>query len=208
MCGQSVEVGAYVLGALDPVERADFERHLSTCAPCGDELSGLAGLPGLLGRLTPAEAEESAFPPPTRLLDGMLARAGHRRDRRRRLLATAAAVVIIAGAGAGIAATQGGDHATRLTATSGPVTAHATVHAAAAGINVDLQLDGVPAGLRCRLVVVGADGTQIGAGSWYASYDGKAGVEETAAIARDQVTSLRIETLTGTLLVAIPVKTT
>jgi anti-sigma factor RsiW len=56
----------YVLGALSRAERYRFERHLASCAACRDELVGLAGLPGLLRRLTVAEAGGSAAdrPPP------------------------------------------------------------------------------------------------------------------------------------------------
>jgi Anti-sigma-K factor rskA/Putative zinc-finger len=35
------DAGAYVLGALDQVERRDFERHLATCATCVEEVQRL-----------------------------------------------------------------------------------------------------------------------------------------------------------------------
>jgi anti-sigma factor RsiW len=56
----------YVLGALSPAERYRFERHLASCPACRDELVGLAGLPGLLRRLSAAEAAASVAdrPPP------------------------------------------------------------------------------------------------------------------------------------------------
>jgi anti-sigma factor RsiW len=41
-----------VLGALSPRERHRFERHLRGCPACREEVVGLAGLPGLLARLT------------------------------------------------------------------------------------------------------------------------------------------------------------
>ena len=43
--------GAYVLGALAPGERLEFERHLAGCAPCTLAVRQMAGLPGLLGRV-------------------------------------------------------------------------------------------------------------------------------------------------------------
>jgi hypothetical protein len=51
---------------LSRAERYRFERHLASCAACRDELVGLAGLPGLLRRLTVAEAVGSGAdrPPP------------------------------------------------------------------------------------------------------------------------------------------------
>jgi anti-sigma factor RsiW len=50
-CPQTIEVGAYVLGALVPAERDAFEMHLADCAICREEVAELAVLPGLLGRI-------------------------------------------------------------------------------------------------------------------------------------------------------------
>ena len=43
--------GAYVLGALSPAERQEFEQHLAGCAECSRAVRELAGLPGLLARV-------------------------------------------------------------------------------------------------------------------------------------------------------------
>ncbi len=51
-----VSLGVYVLGAIDPAERAQVEGHLATCRDCRDELAGLAALPALLARVTVEEA--------------------------------------------------------------------------------------------------------------------------------------------------------
>ncbi|GAA2510369.1 anti-sigma factor family protein [Pilimelia columellifera] len=48
---------AYVLGALSPAERTDYERHLAGCVACREGVADLAGLPGLLGRLDAAAVE-------------------------------------------------------------------------------------------------------------------------------------------------------
>ena len=48
-------LGVYVLGAIDPAERALVDAHLLTCRDCRDELAGLAGLPALLARVNPDE---------------------------------------------------------------------------------------------------------------------------------------------------------
>jgi len=55
-CDQVMESGAYVLGILDPDERAAYERHLQTCAICQREVADFAGLPNLLAQLDPDEA--------------------------------------------------------------------------------------------------------------------------------------------------------
>jgi anti-sigma factor RsiW len=44
------ELGVYVVGAIEPANRARLKRHLTACARCRDELAGLAGLPGMLRR--------------------------------------------------------------------------------------------------------------------------------------------------------------
>lgn len=41
--------GAYVTNALDPAERAEFERHLAGCAACAGEVAGFAETTALLG---------------------------------------------------------------------------------------------------------------------------------------------------------------
>src|SRR4051812_14598062 len=122
----TVALGAYVVGALDPRERADVEAHLAHCPACRDELASLAPLPGLLSRLSLAEAEEG--PPPVD--DAMLERLLQTADRQRRTatrhrwLAVAAAVVVLAGGTTAGVAGWHSAHAThwqQVAASSGPV---------------------------------------------------------------------------------------
>ena len=42
---------AYVLGALSPAERREFEDHLKDCAACSNAVGELAGLPGLMSKV-------------------------------------------------------------------------------------------------------------------------------------------------------------
>lgn len=99
--------GAYVLNAIDDLDRARFDRHLAECPACAAEV---AGLTDTLAVLTEASAEA----PPAQLRDAVLSRAAatpqlpretHRAPRRRaahwrRGLVAAAAVVALGGAGA------------------------------------------------------------------------------------------------------------
>ncbi|MGY2747744.1 zf-HC2 domain-containing protein [Arthrobacter sp. UYCu723] len=48
--------GAYVLGALSPSERREFERHLGDCAGCAASVAEFSGLPALLDLLTHDQA--------------------------------------------------------------------------------------------------------------------------------------------------------
>jgi hypothetical protein len=109
-----LSLGVYVLGAIDPAERALVDAHLLTCEECRDELAGLAGLPALLARVNPDEisricaddAVGSSVPaavavedrPPGELIGTVLDLAEARRRRSRwRIAASAAAVAAIAG---------------------------------------------------------------------------------------------------------------
>ena len=48
---------AYVIGALDPDDRADLEQHLQDCDECRADVVAFAPLPALLGRIQPDELE-------------------------------------------------------------------------------------------------------------------------------------------------------
>jgi anti-sigma-K factor RskA len=100
--------GAYAVDALDDAERAEFEKHLATCASCRAEVDDLREAAGMLAELT------SAAPPPE-LRDAVLADIHTVRPlaprtpagapaRRRRWLAgiAAAAAVAVLGAGAAV----------------------------------------------------------------------------------------------------------
>lgn len=98
-CDCPDRAGSYVLGALSPAERLEFERHLTGCPDCARSVRELAGLPGLLARLDPAVLDEPGRddPLPETLLPTLLHAV--RRTRRRRALvaggAAAAAVTAI-----------------------------------------------------------------------------------------------------------------
>jgi hypothetical protein len=118
-CGEArISLGVYVLGAIDPAERALVDAHVATCQECRDELAGLAGLPALLARVTKEEAialadTESSYPgtgeegpePPRELLATVLDLTAARRKRRRWReagLAVAAAAIVAAGVFGGL----------------------------------------------------------------------------------------------------------
>jgi hypothetical protein len=112
-CDHEHDDGAYVLGALSPAERATYERHLNTCSFCREAVADLAVIPGLLGRLDPADFTRLLEPDPpkvstrNRMPDLVSAaqttRRRERRRTRRRTLGTAlvaAALTVIVGGGA------------------------------------------------------------------------------------------------------------
>jgi hypothetical protein len=103
---------AYVLGALSPLERRQFEEHLALCAECRAAVADLAGIPGLLSQVsaedvvgnTPLEVlagEPESLPvPPSDLVARLVARERRHRYRWRAAVAAAVVMVIV---GAGIA---------------------------------------------------------------------------------------------------------
>jgi hypothetical protein len=59
-CEHLHDSGPYVLGALSPAEREEYEQHLADCAECRAEVAELAGLPALLARVDAQTAEAVA----------------------------------------------------------------------------------------------------------------------------------------------------
>ena len=93
---------AYVLGALSPADRRDYEDHLRDCAHCRASVQRLAGMPGLLALTTAAAVEDPEPEVPPTILPRLLERA--RVERRRRqwrfgglLAASLAALLVLAG---------------------------------------------------------------------------------------------------------------
>ena len=206
----TVALGAYVVGALDPRERADVEAHLAHCPACRDELAQLAPLPGLMSRLSIEEAVSGPPPVDDAMLERLLVAAS--RDRRvashRRWLAAAAAVAVLAiGTTAGVVLhnSMTATHWQRVTATAGKVHIAVDVEPGDTGTALKLWLRGVPAGERCRLVAIADDGSRDTAGSWEATYSGTATIRGITSIERSHLSRLAIETYDGTILVSAAV---
>ena len=100
-CPFARDDAAYVLGALSPVERLDFERHLGGCDDCTRAVRELAGLPGLLRRV---EASVQEHPVDEPVPDTLLPTLSHevRRARRRRTRAAAGLAAVVAAVAAAI----------------------------------------------------------------------------------------------------------
>jgi hypothetical protein len=199
-----LSLGAYVLGALDPVERAAVDGHLSRCPLCRDELAGLAAMPGLLSRVRVEDVLEPAPSPSPAAAERLIGRLrAARRARRRRLGAAAGAVALAAiAAGAIVLGTQGtGGNPTSkpvasISATSARtgVTASFGLRPAAWGTAVRVRLRGVPPNTRCKLIAYSRGGRREVAGTWRATYDGTADVQAATAIPHSQLASFEVAT--------------
>ena len=207
-CPEEVAVGAYLLGTLEPAERAIVAAHLETCEHCREVRDELAGLPGFLARVSPAEATSGPPQPGEDAYRRLVAAAaGDRRQRNRRrwvVAAAAAAAVVVLLAGSWAVVLVGEDAPRTVSARAGGVRASVTVLEADNGSRLRLRLSGVRSGERCRLVAVGRDGHREVAGSWVATYAGAASITGTSATAPDELESLRIETFDGATLLDLP----
>ena len=182
-CAQiRLELGVYLLGAIEPAQRAVVDRHLAACRSCRAELSSLAGLPSLLRRV-PADvvqrllADDTMQAMPEPPLNGLLSQVTAIR-RRSRLLAAAAAVAAAIAAASAVQVLH--DVTARPPAAVAParaVTAEATnpvtgIWAAVRytarpwGTELEVSIAGVAPGTHCQLLVTGQRGQVISAGGW------------------------------------------
>jgi Putative zinc-finger len=181
-------LGVYVVGAIDPAERAYVDAHLAECGACREELGGLAGLPALLGRVPVAEVEQMsqvgaggrAVPdmaePPAELLNSLLRRVSARQRNRkwRSVLALAAAVAIAAGGTAAVYdAHQPAGHG--QTSTAQDVVRASNAHLASevrysatpwGGTAMKIAVKGLPPLTVCQFWVRNAAGKWSVAGTW------------------------------------------
>ncbi len=182
-CAQArLELGVYLLGAIEPAQRSWVEDHLAGCPACRAELAGLAGLPALLRRVPAGvamqlelDATGSLAPEPP--LSALLRRVARIRRRRWRLTAAAALIAGIAAA-SGLQAlhvviagapTAAVPRWAVTAAAANPVTgAWAAIRYTAQpwGTELAVRVTGIAAGTRCQLLVTGLRGQDVAAGGW------------------------------------------
>ena len=227
-------LGVYVLGAIDPAERALVDAHLVTCRDCRDELAGLAGLPALLARVNPDEisricaddtvgAGAHAGPddqPPEELIGTVLDLAQARRRRTRwRFAAYAAAVAAIAGGLFGGLSSIGTTQTVKVPVSPGSAhweTVHTTspVTGASASIAYSQQrwgsafevlVDHIPMGTTCQLWVIHPDGTRTQVAAWTTAPDeGTAWYPGSMSGSAEPISSFQITAGHKVLLTATP----
>ena len=217
-------LGVYVLGCIDPPERAQVDEHLSQCAACRDELAGLAGLPAMLGRVPAADVARmsesvtslpKAEEPSPELLNSLLRKvASHRRTRMwRGIAAVAAAAVIAAGGTAAVLGLtgSGASHGRVWSAASGMnpadhISAVIDYTRVAGGTDMRVQVRGVSPGTTCQFWVISGNGRTY-AGSWTVGATGyeltNPWYSEHVSVAPDSVRAFEL-TAAGKALVTIP----
>lgn len=224
--------GAYVLGALSPSDRVEFERHLATCERCARAVGELAGLPGLLSRVDAAVLEDRVTgDPPETLLPALVREVRGARRRRRVVTAAAAAAAVVAvtvplavtgrlnldpppSAGVSAAGTQSLPRPmSSVVSGEVPVTAELAFESVAWGTRLDLtcaydrsstEYD-LPPSVTYALYVRTRDGHAEQVGTWR-SVDGRT-IRLTAATAAslDDIASVELRTVDGRTILRLAV---
>lgn len=227
-------LGVYVVGAIDPADRAAVDSHLAWCTGCREELAGLAALPGRLGSVPAADVtilvldEPGAAgrdDPPEAVLRSLLGRVAALRRRLRWRRAAAAAAVAVIAAGGAVAVSRVVGPAARDPAARGPAasalpwaaTAHgrdprtgaaATVRYLAQpwGLQMQVQVSRISPGTRCELLVVGPGGRVVAGGWTVAAGHADAWYPASAPRGRSGVRGFVVATTTGKALVSVSLR--
>lgn len=221
---------AYVLGALSPVERRDYEQHLESCESCRRSVAELTPIPGLLARLSPDRADAllhdgsdgadaSAAPPAPRpeLLDAVRREGRRRRLRRTRFrfaAMAAAAAVVLAAVLVPLALLRPAADAQTVAFESVaelPITATATLTSVEWGTRIELDCrygdaaasDAPEGGWPYALYVVDRDGDRSEISSWRANPGKTARLAAGTELALGDIASLEIRSVrSGDVLLA------
>ena len=210
-------LGVYVVGAIEPGERAAVDAHLSQCYECREELAALAPLPALLHRVHPAEAERIlvASPPQpdpaepsAEMLDSLLARVGakQRTRRFRALFAAAAAILIAVGSGVAVSEATAAHprHATIgvATASKGPLVVTVRYGSSSGGgTHMSVRASGFRQWTSCKFWVVTKSGQRVLAAGWMVGPGAdKLWYPAQSDVAESSVTGFQVTTASGARL--------
>lgn len=159
------DLGAYLLGALEPASRDRFERHLSGCVTCRNELADLAVLPTLLSRLDTSTAGAVDPPPFAPVLDGVIRQRRNER-RRERALAAVTALACAVAAAVVLLGPPGADAPAGRAFTSDDGLVQATVEEKPWGMAVHIAADDLPARDGYIAQAVARDGHRAQIATW------------------------------------------
>jgi Putative zinc-finger len=220
-------LAAYALRLLNEREVVALDEHLAGCATCRAELAELQEEEAMLGSV-PDEAFIEGPPPGgdlvlQRTLRRIRAESGARTRWRNIGVAAAAVLALAAAGGVGVVVGHEVETTTAVAqpgraAPAGALTFSATdaqsgsrmtvtITPAAGWVRLKVDAGGIPAGERCRLVVVDSAGRRMVAGGWVVSPTGaKRGtsVAGSAAVAADDVAAVEIENEQGQRFVTVP----
>ncbi len=226
-----IALGVYLVGAIDPGERAAVDEHLSGCARCRAELADLAMLPSVLDKLSVEDLDDVTpiAVVSERLFERVAARARaesdavggtpasedgeaevhelRRRPRWQAIVAAAAAVVVVGGASVTAVEVLRSSPAgpKPFVATQGAVRMGVTVASQATGTSLRVVVSGLQENEHCWLYAVADDGTKELVGRWEATYAGEAQVTGSTSIPSSHLARLVLEGDGGRRLVTVPI---
>jgi len=207
-----LSLGSYVLGSLEPADRATLDAHLPGCPACREELASYAALPALMSRLSIDQVRQpTPTVPPTVLNRALNTVAAERnstvtqlhRWRRATVLSAAAATIVAVVLGATLLHTQtpSPPEGTPLIAAAGvSASGSASLQAKPWGTALTLQLQGLPQGDSFTAWVTAPNGTRSIAATWTPSPNGHATLTGAANITDTTHAALQIMQGDTTLL--------
>jgi anti-sigma-K factor RskA len=200
---------AYVLGALPAAERPAYEAHLAECGDCRQAVADLAGIPGLLSRVSPDDLADP-LPLPDTLVPGLV-RAVRRTGRRRRLVmgSLAAAAVVLAVAGTAVVV-DGPDDEPPLEAMTAvvdvPVTASAALVQRPWGTEITMDCEYTDTTKWSRpyaLVAVTGAGKTFEIATWVVGPSRAASISGSVPVQPEEIDRLEIRSASGTPLLRL-----
>jgi hypothetical protein len=202
---------AYVLGALPASERPTFESHLGECPDCRQTIADLAGIPGLLARVSPDDLADP-MPVPDTLVPGLLRAVRRSGQRRRAVMGSLVAAVVLAVAGTALVIErsnddQDGPPMTSMTAVvDSPVTASAALVAHAWGTEITMNCRYDDASEWSRpydLVAVDDTGESYDIATWVVGPSKSASISGSVPIQPEHIDRLEIRLTSGTALLRL-----
>jgi anti-sigma factor RsiW len=226
----TMSLGVYLVGAIDPSERAEVEVHLRMCASCRAELDEIAMLPSMLEKLSlddvgeiipvpvpsedlfarvaaQARAEAEDHHDRTEPADDLVAVTPlRRRPRWQTIAAAAAAVVVIGGVSvAAVGVLQSSNGPDSVSAQAHGVRMRVALSSQATGTALRVTVSGLANDEHCRLIAVADDGTTDLVSQWDATYAGEAQVTGSTWIESAKLSKFVLYGRDGTELVTVPV---
>ena len=204
------QLGPYLIGSLDPVERAEVEDHLTGCRECRDELATLSAVPALLLRSDPptSGADSATHQRDMEKLTKAAVSTVRHRIRRRKVLGIGAVVTLVAVLAGVFSVKPSGNQspervialhpATEASGIQSP-TGSAALESRPWGTQIALTLDHLPKNEAFMASVSGSAGDNV-IGSWGSTSNGHATVDLATFLHPRALNHLYIRTIEGTVL--------
>lgn len=194
-------LGAYVLGQLDAAARRELEEHLATCQECRAERDEIAPLAAALREVDPADVRPVGITPPPELDQRILTSLPSPSPRRVRRWAPAVGGAIIGIAASTIVAISVIDDdpppgptiiAVEQIETTRGVTATAGLVDHTWGVELKLEVAGLPDGRTYDVWFIGRDGEKYAAGEFIGVKDRTITCDMSSAVLLDKARSFTV----------------